>query len=250
MTRIRVLSYNIHHGANAANRLNLAAITDVIATAQADVVCLQEVDCHYGPRSAYGDQCHELADSLGLHAAYGPSVVRGEQKYGNALLSAGELTQSKVDFLPTQKSQEPRSVLSANLSTKSGTIRVASTHFSAGRRWSDVRRGQAEALADLVEGWAAPAIVGGDFNSARHPRELAPLDTLRQARPVRWSLRQWGAWFQRPEGATFPASWPRLHLDRVYFTGDATVTRYRVLPVMASDHRPLLVELQFLPRRL
>lgn len=250
MARLRVLSFNIHHGANAANRLNLPAIADVIESAHPDVVCLQEVDCHYGPRSAHADQCNELAERLEMHSAYGPSVVRGEQKYGNALLAGAELANPSIDFLPTRKNQEPRSVLSADLHTDAGTIRVASTHFGAGQKWRDVRRAQADALVDLVFSWSSPAVIGGDFNSAKPSEELASLQKLRSTGPVRRSPRQWGRWWQRPEGATFPVAWPRFHLDRVYFTGDATVTRYRVVPALVSDHRPLLVELQFLTRGL
>ena len=43
-TRLRVLSYNIHHGEGLDGRIDLERIASVIRASEADLVALQEVD--------------------------------------------------------------------------------------------------------------------------------------------------------------------------------------------------------------
>lgn len=42
--RLRVLSYNIHHGEGVNRKLNLTRIADVIKSVNPDIVALREVD--------------------------------------------------------------------------------------------------------------------------------------------------------------------------------------------------------------
>ena len=45
MNTIRVLSYNIHHGAGMDGNIDLARLATIIASIAPDIVSLQEVDC-------------------------------------------------------------------------------------------------------------------------------------------------------------------------------------------------------------
>ncbi|QSB04648.1 endonuclease/exonuclease/phosphatase family protein [Natronoglycomyces albus] len=244
MSRLRIMTYNIHHGADPANRLHLAAVGFAIQQCQPDIICLQEVDRFWGPRSDYADQATELATQLGMHVRYGPSLDHDGRQYGNAILSPFDINKAHVDRLPTEDNQEPRTVLWAQVHTHCGPVTVATTHFSAGRRWRQIRARQAAALADLAQRWPEPIVVAGDFNSAYPSEELEALTAkLRWARHPRRTWRSLGSIIKRPFGATYPSAWPFLHLDRVLTSPQFGVRRLSVPSLLASDHRPLVVDL-------
>src|SRR5687768_38666 len=50
-----VMTFNIHHGVGLDGRLDLARVAAVIRASGAEVIALQEVDRHYGERSAFAD---------------------------------------------------------------------------------------------------------------------------------------------------------------------------------------------------
>src|SRR5262245_60669168 len=60
LIRLRVLSYNIHHGEGTDRRFNLARLAGVIERVQPDLVALQEVDVGT-ERSGGQNQLAELA---------------------------------------------------------------------------------------------------------------------------------------------------------------------------------------------
>ncbi|GAA4895333.1 endonuclease/exonuclease/phosphatase family metal-dependent hydrolase [Stackebrandtia albiflava] len=246
MARLRVLTYNIHHGADAAERPSLDRIGRLIADSDADVVCLQEVDRNFGPRSAHRDQVAWLADGLAMHAHFGASITRRGGRYGNAILSRGALTDTRVHALPTPEGVEPRCAVSAVAATPLGEVAVFTTHLTVEPALADVRRQQLELIAGLVAETSGPAVVTGDFNTGSRRGELSVLEKamhdVRRSRrfsPARWSLL-WG----RPSGATFPARWPLRRIDRIYVSGPLRVASTRVLPGRGSDHRALLAELR------
>ena len=70
--QLRVATYNIHHGADGRDRLDLARIAETLAGLRADVIGLQEVDVAFGARSAFEDQAAGLAEMLGLRGCSAP----------------------------------------------------------------------------------------------------------------------------------------------------------------------------------
>ena len=54
--RLRVATFNIHHGVGADGRLDLTRTADVISATGASVVGLQEVDRTLSARSGWVDQ--------------------------------------------------------------------------------------------------------------------------------------------------------------------------------------------------
>ncbi|NNJ27535.1 endonuclease/exonuclease/phosphatase family protein [Alienimonas chondri] len=84
---MRVLSYNIHKGIGGRDRrYRLQRIKDVIAAAEPDVLCLQEVDRNVR-RSRFDDQPHLLAEwFLGRHLPHiGPHPHTEPHSYGDSL---------------------------------------------------------------------------------------------------------------------------------------------------------------------
>src|SRR6476646_4065234 len=146
---VRLVTFNIHHGVGDDGRHDLPRLAQVLASADADVICLQEVDRHYGDRSENVDQGLLLARALDMQLAWGPALdeprpagrPRGE--YGNAVLSRLPILVSDVHPLPG--SGEPRSALRTMLELDGSTLWVTTTHLTASA--PEDRTAQVAALA-------------------------------------------------------------------------------------------------------
>ncbi|WP_036339772.1 MULTISPECIES: endonuclease/exonuclease/phosphatase family protein [Modestobacter] len=248
MTAIRLVSFNVHHGVGGDGRHDLPRLAQVLAAADADVVCLQEVDRHFGDRSEHVDQALLLSRALDMELAWGPSIDEpgsssDRRQYGNALLSRLPLLGSELHRLPGQG--EPRSALRAQVQLAGGALWVTTTHLSS--RSADDRAVQAAAVAGLHADPGTAAVLVGDLNADATAPELAALrEHLRDA----WELAaersdQAGRFsLHAHQGLTHPARRPRVRIDQVWVSAGVTVTGARVLDgAGASDHHPLLVEL-------
>ncbi|HEU5162786.1 MAG TPA: endonuclease/exonuclease/phosphatase family protein [Thermoanaerobaculia bacterium] len=232
----RVLVYNIHAGKDAAGVDNLERVAEIINSADAHLVLLQEVDRNT-TRSGNVDQLARLEELTTMHGAFGKSLDYQGGEYGIAILSRWPIAATDVIPLPTDPPQprsggsiEPRIAFFA----VTNGIRVVNTHLDASR--DETYRLQE--IAHLLETAKAdePLLIGGDFN--------AEPGSAVQQRALASGLRD--AWTACGEGAdlTFPASAPVKRIDYLYLSGDADCTEARVLATTASDHRPLLVTVE------
>ena len=254
MSGIRLITFNIHHGVGVDGRHDLARLARLLADATPDVICLQEVDRHYGERSEYVDQSLLLSRALDLQLAWGPSIDgpghqgRDERRqYGNALLSRLPIVTSDVHPLPG--GGEPRSALRALIETDGGALWVTTTHLSSDSRAD--RAEQAAVLAALHTDPGEPGVLVGDLNADVDAPELA---VLAERFTDAWQLAgarsdQAGTFSRhRDQGLTHPARHPRVRIDQVWVSGGVAVTDARVLDGSAtSDHHPLLVDLEVDP---
>ncbi len=71
--KLRVLSYNIHHGEGVDGKLDLERIAKVILSVEPDIVSLQEVDRNV-PRSKGVDQPAELAKLTKMNAIFEKNI--------------------------------------------------------------------------------------------------------------------------------------------------------------------------------
>jgi endonuclease/exonuclease/phosphatase family metal-dependent hydrolase len=245
---VRLVTFNIHHGVGDDGRHDLPRLAQVLAAADADVICLQEVDRHFGDRSENVDQGLLLARALDMQLAWGPAfdeprpagLPRGE--YGNALLSRLPILVSDVHRLPG--GGEPRCALRTMIELDGGALWVTTTHLS---RKSGSRAAQVAAVAELHTAPMETGVVVGDFNTTPDSPELAALRTgftdaweLAGDRDDRSGWRFW----QHEEGNTHPARAPHRRIDQVWVTAGVAVTAAQVLDGGgASDHLPLMVDL-------
>lgn len=246
-TKVRLVSFNVHHGVGADGRHDLPRLAQVLAAADADVVCLQEVDRHFGDRSEHVDQALLLSRALDMELAWGPSIDEpgggtDRRQYGNALLSRLPLLGSELHRLPGEG--EPRSALRAQVQLAGGELWVTTTHLSS--RSAEDRTVQAAAVAGLHTDPRAAVLVG-DLNADAGAPELS---ALRERLSDAWELAaersdQSGRFsLHARQGLTHPARRPRVRIDQVWVSAGVTVTGARVLDAAgASDHHPLLVEL-------
>lgn len=235
MSRLRVLTYNIHGGLGTDRRLDLARIAGVIAAADADIVALQEVDARRA-RSGGVDQASWLAEQLGVQVCFGPTIERGDEAYGIATLTRLPILESRQVCLPWRESNrwsEPRCALLTRLAwpVPERSLDMVNTHLSVrfGERSGQVAKLIDDLMHDAID---APIIVAGDFNCTPWS---APYRALRGKLRCAASPRSW------------PAALPVVPLDHILFRGALRVVRSGVwrTPEMrrASDHVPVLAEL-------
>ncbi len=234
---LRVLTYNIHHGEGTDGRVDLSRLAGVVTSVHPDLVALQEVDART-ERTSGVDELAELARLTDLHPAFGKTMDYGGGEYGVAVLSRWPLVAAHNDPLPNLPDHEPRTALTVEVAVGEGGPRIefTSTHLDQGRD-PENRLAQARYLNErLVRDDDHPTILAGDMNA----RPDTPVMDVLEAR-----------WANPPAADPSPigpSGRPRLRVDYVLIR---PVTRWRVVEssivdeAVASDHRPLLVVLEW-----
>jgi len=236
MNTIRVLSYNIHHGAGMDGNIDLARLATIIASIAPDIVSLQEVDCTM-PRTDKVEQLRELAQRTQMTGLFGCAIDRQEEgQYGNAVLA--RLPVKKLGNHPLPG--EPRAALAVEVDLASiygpgATMLFMATHLDT---QSDPRL----ASIPLIETALAahpeqPAILAGDFNAVPHSPTLAALSqTWSNATADRELVtRHSGDHRQIDYILLRPAARWRVHSVQ---TADEKI---------ASDHLPIFADIELLP---
>lgn len=218
--------------------LVLQEIRKAIRATKADIVCLQEVvganHRHAARMEQWIDAQFEfLADQVWDYKTYGKNAVYDHGHHGNAILSKVPFTHyANHDISVVPFSQ--RGVLHAV--TEEG-VHVLCAHFGL---LSLERRYQMSRLRELLESIPpqAPLVLAGDFNDwnrqvHRALHRLGLHEAVQEATGV----------LQR----TFPARFPMLRMDRIYYrnlslvgAGCAEGLHWQTL----SDHSPLCAEFQ------
>lgn len=258
---LRIMTYNI-----AAGRGDLDAIADVIRTAAADIVALQEVDVHWSERSGFADQATALGAALGMHVRFGPIYsLPGDtgppREFGLAILSRHRIVEFTNHVIPRLSTQtaatgpEPLpGFLEAVIDVRGTRLRVFNTHLDY-RADPRVRVQQAAAMLAIVEAGTVPLILAGDLNARPDAAELEPLLTrftdawsdgagARQTRVARGTTRGGDT---PAGGETYPADTPDRRIDYILLSDDVRVVHVQVPAALASDHRPVVADV-LLPR--
>jgi len=226
--RLRVLTYNIRHGLGIDGRQDLSQILPVLSGSHADIICLQEVDKGL-LRSGFANQAAWLGARLGFHAAFESNFGLPLAGMGNATLSRWPSYSTWNKKLPSDG--EPRGLLCVQVDhPEAGRVAFFNTHWGL----SEAQRlEQAQVCAGQVNGAGKPCVLCGDLNAIPDSTELMML--MREAQ-----LQDAG-----PNNApTFPADEPESKIDYVLFTRQWSLVEAQVLDSGASDHLPLLAELE------
>jgi len=223
---VRVVTYNIRHGAAADARSDLRRTSAAVASMGADLVALQEVDRHV-VRSCFADQAARLGECVGLVAHFAPARAMGPfGRYGNALLVRGSAT--RVEHVPLDSLGEQRVAIFATVRIQEHQLTAVSTHLQNRRRGRPAEAPQQlDQLLGELRTWPQPWVLMGDLNL--HPDVVIP--------------RLEAAGLRAAEsGPTFPSDRPRVRIDWIAVRG-LEVCAVDVPDVRASDHRPLRAEL-------
>ena len=281
---MKLVSWNVQWCRGCDGRVNPARISKVIkGMADVDVVCLQELARNFPelPGSAGEDQYATLA---GLFPDY--TVVSGvatdvlarqggRREFGNAIITRLPILQAFRRMLPWPADASvpsmQRSAVEVVLETRSGPLRVTTTHleyYSAKQRAAQVealRDLQVEAAGHAVSPRAdkeggpfqvlprpASGILTADFNfradDPMHARVQAPLGAGVPAYRDVWQLRHPGAPHPPTLGVHDKTQWAEAFAcDFIFVTEDLAGRVEDVavnLETDASDHQPVVLTLR------
>ena len=242
ITRLTVLTVNIHKGFTALNRrFILPELREAARSVGADMVFLQEIHgTHERHPLRYSDwpnmpQYEFLADSIWPQYAYGRNAVYPDGDHGNALLSKFQIVRyDNIDI--SQSGHENRGLLHCvmRLPGQDKELHAICVHLGLQEKHRQqqlllIAKRVAEIPAD------APLIVAGDFNDWRQRADLSHC-----------GLREVFTEAHGKPPRTFPARLPLLRLDRIYVR-NVKVHSPQVLNSRPwshlSDHAPLSVEI-------
>jgi endonuclease/exonuclease/phosphatase (EEP) superfamily protein YafD len=216
---LRVLSFNVLY-----DNPNESGVIEFVRISNADVVILIEVNARW------------MRAIESLHDIYPHRHVRPrEGPWGMALLSRQPWTSLRADTFGTRQP----AALVATFTSPAGPFLFVGAHPTTPIN-ADGARGRDAFLAQLASHIGqndTPEIVAGDLNATRWSAAFQRLFTsagLRDSAGGRGWQPTWktGSIFQIP-------------IDHVLVSSHWTVTDRRIGPNLGSDHRPLVVDLQF-----
>lgn len=238
--RLRLMTYNTHGCSGTDGRVSPLRIARAIGEQRPDIVALQELDLGRR-RSRAEDQAAIIAAELGMHAVFCPTITRGEEHYGHALLSFWPIEVVNRSRLPSDNRswfKEPRSAIWARVLVGGQRVNVITTHLGLG-----VRERFLQMQMLMGRDWIGsipenePVILCGDFNCL--PRSAPYNLAAPRLRDVQRG--------RRPQ-PTFSSIRPMVRLDHIFLSPQVeslgvTVPRNDLTRV-ASDHLPLLADLR------
>lgn len=250
--RIRAVTYNIHIGKGMDGRFDLPRIAQVITDngAPPDVAALQEVDRNT-TRAGGVDQFAELERLTGMKGVFGRSIPLQGGEYGIAILTTGEIIESRHELHPPGKEEERRSYLLAKIRPLNGRVFWAGcTHL--GLEAGDRNR-QVETILEISTTLDAPVLWMGDFNFEPSADKEGPYKTMgaryddlwKKARKTELVPVEGYPNFAQWSGQTWPADFPTKRIDYLWASKKSGwgVRRAWVRGSLASDHLPLFADL-------
>ncbi len=235
---LRVMSFNILHGATTKNDFNLDTIAGVINHYKPDLVALQEVDFKTKRAKNY-DLPTELGIRTKMASLFARAMYYDGGEYGEAVLSKFTFIGSERLELPHLPSSEPRAALVARVKTKKGnTIQFVGTHLDHLRDETD-KVMQAKAIVAQLGGTDIPTLLVGDLNAEPDSNTISIISEKfsKPEHPNAWK-------------GTFPATGPNICIDHIMYNQPEKwqVLHYEILcENYASDHCIVIATLVFTP---
>ena len=234
---IKVLSFNILHGATTRGDFDLDVIAKVIKEANPDLVALQEVDLKTNRSKKY-----DLITELGWRTKMTPLFAKAMNfdggEYGEGILSNYSIVQSRNISLPYTPGNEPRAALEIITVLRSGdTIVFMGTHLDHLSDEKD-RVAQVRKINETLSLNQYPTILAGDLNA------------LPGSKPIKILEKMWSASYNKKDSnPTYPSENPTKKIDYVMFYPK---NRWKVLHTeviqdpIASDHCAYLVTIELI----
>jgi endonuclease/exonuclease/phosphatase family metal-dependent hydrolase len=233
--QIRILTFNILHGATMKNDFDLDTIASIIKKTDPDLVALQEVDFKTKRAQNY-DLVTELGWRTKLAPLFGRAMPYDGGEYGEGVLSKWSFISSRNVPLPHAPENEPRAALEVTTITPRGdTICFVATHLDHLRNDAD-RIAQVSQINDVFSSNKHPTILAGDLNDVPGSQTIHILEEF-------WTP----AYKPNQPDPTFPSTNPVKKIDYVMFHPAnrwTVISRQVICDQVASDHCALLVVLE------
>ena len=245
---LKVLTYNIHKGFDRRNReFVLHEIRRQIESIDVDVVFLQEIQgrhFHHEKRISgwpAESQFEFLADRLWPHFAYGKNAIYDNGHHGNAILSKHAFEDwQNINFSRFKTASRILLHGVVRMPERNARLHLICTHleligFERKRQIEIIRRHMNERIEA-----GESVILAGDFNDW-HGR-------MGQHFESQLSLQEAHKTTHGKYAKTFPANWPILQMDRVYYR-QLKLLECECLNMQPwgrlSDHLPLYAQFSF-----
>jgi endonuclease/exonuclease/phosphatase family metal-dependent hydrolase len=220
---IRVLTWNVHGCVGRDGVCDPDRVARVLEAAQPDISALQEIDSRTS--KAARDPFSYFGTLFGWTTVTARTLVARDGQYGHIVLSRWPIESlGEVDL--SMRWREPRKAIVGEVTTPFGSIVVIAVHLGL---LPYERRKQLALLKKKIDGLTTrPLVMLGDFNDfpgrGLAERNLCP--------PL----------IGAPELPTYPARFPLLPLDRIWFSSPLTLAAITTLTDAnrVSDHLPVL----------
>ena len=213
---LRILSYNIKHGAGMDDVVDLERQAAVINGCEPE-----EVDSIV-PRSGNVNEAGRLGTLCGLYATFGPAIPLSNGKYGVAVLSKEKpLSVTNIPLPGVEK----RTLLVCEF----GQFVFACTHLDLDE---SNRLASVPIILEEAKRWTKPFLICGDWN------DKPTSELITQMKKNFTILSETGS-----KGYSYPADKPTACIDYVATLGRTAMKLNSSVidEPLASDHRPVLV---------
>lgn len=223
---LKLMSYNIKNANGMDNVCNFQRIANVINNASPDVVAIQEVDSMTN-RSGQKYVLGEIAERTQMHGYFAPAIDYDGGKYGIGLLT--KQVPLRLQTLPLPGREEARTLILAEFVD----YIYCCTHMSL---TEEDRMKSLELVKAFTSSSTKPLFLAGDMNAEPESGFIKKLQKDFQI-------------LSNPKQHTFPAPDPKETIDYIATLkqnakGFAVISAKVINEPMASDHRPILVELR------
>ena len=223
---LKLMSYNIKNANGMDDVCNFQRIANVINNASPDVVAIQEVDSMTN-RSGQKYVLGEIAERTQMHGYFAPAIDYDGGKYGIGLLT--KQVPLRLQSLPLPGREEARTLILAEFAD----YIYCCTHMSL---TEEDRMKSLELVKAFTSSSTKPLFLAGDMNAEPESGFITELQKDFQI-------------LSNPKQHTVPAPDPKETIDYIATLkqnakGFAVISAKVINEPMASDHRPILVELR------
>ena len=237
---MKIMTFNTQHCLNYVTRkIDFDIMANAINKFNPDVVGLQEMR-DKGSHFEYDAQTEILSSLTGMENFYFAKAIDFVGKYedsiepyGNSVLTKNKIVSKETIIIPDPdpktgtKYYETRCLLKIKLDNGL-TIMVVHVGLN-----DDEAQNAVKTIIDNLE--TEKCVLMGDFNLRPDNPILSPL----REKLVDSAIAIDG------EGLTYPSDAPRVKIDYIFTTPDLKIKSAFVPELVSSDHRPLLVEIDF-----
>lgn len=223
---LRLMTYNIKNANGMDDVCNFQRVANVINNASPDVVAIQEVDSMTN-RSGQKYVLGEIAERTQMYACFAPAIDFDGGKYGIGLLT--KQVPIRLQTIPLSGREEARALILAEFED----YIYCCTHMSL---TEEDRMKALEIVKSFTAPYKKPLFLAGDMNAEPESDFIKELQKDFQI-------------LSNPKQHTYPAPEPKETID--YITalksnanGFALISARVLNEPVASDHRPILVELR------
>lgn len=213
---VKIISYNIHSGLDKDMFPSLFDIIDFLRIANADIICLQEVN----ESAKAGFQVSSLKEDLNMYAHFGANVVELGSNYGLATYSKYPIISQKHIYLSSKTEQ--RGMLHTVVKLGGGRkLNIINLHLGLDESERELQLYEVETF---VKELSDPYIVLGDFNQG-------DIDVNKNIfKDVAEEVNQ-------NNTLTYATSLDRI--DYILVSPDIEIIDYDVIKKNMSDHFPI-----------